>query len=320
MSLPLIFQPIFQVRVWGGRSLETLFQKPLPPDLPIGESWEICDRPEAQSIVTSENFKGKTLNDLWSNHRVEVFGEIYRDYPAGRFPLLVKLLDAREKLSVQVHPPPEKAKELSGEPKTEVWIFLDCSKDACIYAGLQRGITKEKFLNLLEEGKLEEALQRIPVSVGKSIFIPSGRVHAIGAGNVIAEIQQNSDTTYRVYDWNRVGLDGKPRELHISQSLASINFNDFTPNLQDSNVRVIADCPYFRVERKRPPFSLPEFLSKQFAIWLVVSGKICIGANHYKAGTFVLLPPKLDLPISFELTSDSQPELLEITLPAKAAE
>ena len=144
---------------------------------------------------------------------------------------MIKILDAREKLSLQVHPPAGKAAELGGEPKTEMWFIADAAPGAELFVGLKRGVTRAEFEKKISEGSVAECFHRIPVHAGDAMFLPSGRVHAIGAGLVIFEIQQNSDTTYRVFDWNRVGLDGKPRELHVAQSFASIDFNDFEPKL-----------------------------------------------------------------------------------------
>jgi mannose-6-phosphate isomerase len=230
---PLTFQPIFKERVWGGRCLETLYKKNLPPKVPIGESWEISDRPGDESIITNGPLAGKSLRWLMENHAGELLGTAK---PGGgnRFPLLCKILDAREKLSLQVHPPANKAAALGGEPKTEVWHITDAAADAELYAGLKRGVTRAEFENKIQTGGVAECFHRIPVRGGDTMFLPSGRVHAIGAGLVIFEIQQNSDTTYRVFDWNRLGLDGKPRELHVAQSLASIDFNDFEPPLVNS--------------------------------------------------------------------------------------
>jgi mannose-6-phosphate isomerase len=149
----------------------------------------------------------------------------------GRFPLLIKLLDAREKLSLQVHPPAAEAAKLGGEPKTEMWYIAQAEPGAELFVGLRRGVTRTEFEERLKSGTVSECFHRIPVRAGDAMFLPSGRVHAIGKGLVIFEIQQNSDTTYRVYDWDRRGLDGRPRELHVRQSLASIDFNDFEPSL-----------------------------------------------------------------------------------------
>ena len=144
-----------------------------------------------------------------------------------KFPLLIKILDAQEKLSLQVHPPADKAAQLSGEPKTEFWYVADAAPGAELFVGLKKGTTRAEFERKIKDGTVADCVQQIPVQKGDAMFLPSGRVHALGGGNVIFEIQQNSDTTYRVFDWNRVGLDGKPRELHIKESLASINFDDF---------------------------------------------------------------------------------------------
>jgi mannose-6-phosphate isomerase len=152
------------------------------------------------------------------------------------FPILVKWLDCQEKLSLQVHPPADIAPSLGGEPKTENWYVVDATEDATLMAGLKNGVTREDFETGLKNNDLEPLVHSMNVQAGESIFIPSGRIHAIGGGNLILEIQQNSDTTYRVYDWGRVGLDGTPRELHIEESLKSSDFNDFEPEtLKPSN-------------------------------------------------------------------------------------
>jgi mannose-6-phosphate isomerase len=229
MFYPLTFQPIFKERVWGGRRIGELFHKPLPPKVPIGESWEITDRPEGTSVVSNGSLAGKDLRWLMENHAWELLGDFR---PAGgRFPILAKILDARERLSLQVHPPPGKARESNGEPKTELWYVAEAEPGAQIFTGLNRGVRREDFERKIKDGSVAECFFRHTIERGDVMFLPSGRVHALGAGSVIFEIQQNSDTTYRVFDWNRVGLDGKPRELHIPQALASINWNDFEPPL-----------------------------------------------------------------------------------------
>jgi mannose-6-phosphate isomerase len=228
MLYPLKFNPILVERVWGGQTLAR-FGKALPPGKRIGESWEISDRDEAQSVVTNGPDKGKTLRQLIEANGAELLGTNCRN--AKRFPLLVKLLDARERLSLQVHPPAAVAAKLKGEPKTEMWYILDADPDAHLIAGLRRGVAAADFMRALEESpeKLERCVYRFRVGAGDCFYVPSGRMHAIDAGIALVEIQQNSDTTYRVYDWGRVGLDGKPRQLHISESLACINFQDIEP-------------------------------------------------------------------------------------------
>ena len=229
MLYPLMFQPIFKERVWGGRNLERLYQKALPPGVPIGESWEITDRPEAASVIANGPLAGKDLRWLMEHHAKELLGPA-RSHN-GRFPLLIKLLDAEEKLSLQVHPPAHVAARLGGEPKTEMWYIADARAGAELYAGLRRGVTRAEFERRINDGTVADCFHRLPVKPGDVMFLPSGRVHAIGAGLVLFEIQQNSDTTFRVFDWNRPGLDGQPRELHVEQSLQCIDFNDFEPSL-----------------------------------------------------------------------------------------
>jgi mannose-6-phosphate isomerase len=229
MLYPLTFQPIFKKRVWGGRKLEDLFQTPLPPQIPIGEYWEISDRPGDESLITNGPLAGKTLHWLVEHHSSELLGKAKAQN--GRFPLLLKILDAREMLSLQVHPPAEMALKLGGEPKTELWYIVDAAPGSELFVGLNKGVTREKFEHSIDTGAVADCIYRQPVEADDAMFLPSGRVHAIGAGLVIFEIQQNSDTTYRAFDWNRVDIDGKPRCLHIAESLASIDFNDFEPAL-----------------------------------------------------------------------------------------
>ena len=254
MLYPFTFRPVFKERVWGGRELERLYRKPLPPGVPIGESWEISDRPGDVSVIANGAHAGKDLRWLMENHAADLLGAAKPQ--GGRFPLLVKILDARDKLSLQVHPPPAKAAELGGEPKTEMWYVAEAAPGAELYVGLKRGVTRASFEQRLEAGTVAECFHRVRVRRGDAMFLPSGRVHALGAGLVVFEIQQNSDTTYRVFDWNRLGLDGKPRELHIPQALASIDFGDYEPALLPpapaqtgaQKIRPLVRDPHFAVE------------------------------------------------------------------------
>src|SRR5215472_1402742 len=229
MLYPLTFRPIFKERVWGGRDLERLFRKPLPASSLIGESWEIADRPGDISLIDNGPLAGRDLRWLMEQHRAELLGAATA--PQGKFPLLIKILDARQTLSVQVHPPARHAARLGGEPKTELWYIAAAAPDAKLFVGLKRGVSRADFETKIRNGSVAECLHSISVKAGDAMFLPSGRVHAIGAGLVIFEIQQNSDTTYRVFDWNRAGLDGKPRPLHVAESLASIDFDDFEPSV-----------------------------------------------------------------------------------------
>jgi mannose-6-phosphate isomerase len=292
-------------RVWGGRRFETLLNKTLPHGSSIGELWEMVDRPEAQSVVHDGPLKGKTLHELWTGHREEVFGTLHNSNPSPRFPLLIKLLDARERLSVQVHPPVKLAAALNGEPKTECWYFLYASEGACVYAGLKKGVTREVFEQSLQNGTVEGTLHVASAKTGESIFIPSGRIHAIGEGLVIVEIQQNSDTTYRVFDWNRTGLDGKPRQLHIEQSVPSIDFNDFEPTLTPASNPVVADCPYFQVMKKDLTSPLDVVVENDFSIITCLTGELNCGDVTLKPGGFMLVQASLEQAILIPNTADT---------------
>src|SRR5207249_2234054 len=229
LTTPLTFRPIFMERIWGARRIETEFSKKLPPNVKIGESWEIVDRLEAQSIVRNGPLKGKTLHELWMQDRQSIFGNVAE---APRFPLLIKLLDAAEKLSLQVHPPEKVAAKLGGEPKSEFWYVVAADPDAELFLGFRESRTRDQFEQALGNGTAADNVHTIHVKSGDAMFLPAGRFHGIGGGNLLVEIQQNSDTTYRVFDWNRVDpATGKPRQLHIEQALQSIDFNDVKPKL-----------------------------------------------------------------------------------------
>lgn len=229
MWYPLTFRPIYQDRVWGGQRLADVFGRELPAGRVIGESWEVCDRPDAASVVAAGPLAGQTLGELMARDPLGLWGEAVA--PGTRFPWLCKLLDACDDLSLQVHPPAALAASMGGEPKTEMWYVAAADPGSCLYAGLRPGVTRDEFERRARDGTVADLFHRLPVGVGDVLFLPSGRVHALGKGLVIFEIQQNSDTTYRVFDWNRVGLDGKPRALHLDQAMASIDFNDFAPAL-----------------------------------------------------------------------------------------
>ena len=305
MLYPLTFHPIFKERVWGGRRLESLYHKALPAGVPIGESWEITDRPEGVSVIANGPLAGKDLRWLMENHERALLGK--SPSQGGRFPLLIKLLDAREKLSLQVHPPAALAAQLGGEPKTEMWYIADATPEADLFVGLRNGCTRAEFEEKIKTGQVAGCFHRIPVQAGDAMFLPSGRVHAIGAGNVLFEVQQNSDTTYRVFDWNRTGLDGKPRELHVEQSLASIDFADFEPSLITSRhsvnptiaVRFLVDNPLFRVDGTKVKRGERFYLrSDSVQILGLLRGRLRISGGGeesvLEAGGFALLPAALE--------------------------
>jgi mannose-6-phosphate isomerase len=245
----LRFAPIYQERVWGGRALAVALGRILPSQGPIGESWEMVDRPEAQSLVIGGPWHGRMLRELVERETAALLGPRWQ--PTQPFPILVKWLDARERLSLQVHPPATVARKLGGEPKTENWYVAEAAPEGALIAGLQPGVMREKFATALGEQKLDQLVHRFPVTRGESLFVPSGRLHAIDAGLLILEIQQNSDTTYRVYDWGRVGLDGKPRQLHIAESLQCIDFTDVAPAAIPAGPKeaLLAQCEHFTLRR-----------------------------------------------------------------------
>jgi mannose-6-phosphate isomerase len=195
-----------------------------------------------------------------------------------------------------------------------MWYILDNYGDHDIFAGLRRGVTRDTFEAALHSGSVQDTVHRVPVSPGDCIFIPSGRIHAIGAGNVIVEVQQNSDTTYRVFDWNRVGLDGKTRELHVDESLKSIDFDDFEPSLQAPSGETIVHCPYFHVEKWNITSPREASPAAQFSIFTILSGSVRCGSITFETGDFFLvpasLPDRLISPIS------AQAEVLRTTIPA----
>ena len=228
-AYPLCFQPLYKERIWGGRKLADFPGRELPAGIQVGESWEVTDRPEGVSIVINGPDRGRTLRSLMEERPHWLTGGLTAT--EGRFPWLVKFLDAREDLSLQVHPPARRALELGGEPKTEMWYLLEAEPGARLYTGLRRGVTRNEFERRSRDGTVASLFHVHPVTAGDAMFLPSGRVHALGGGNLVFEVQQNSDTTYRVFDWNRVGADGQPRELHLEPSLASIDFFDCEPSL-----------------------------------------------------------------------------------------
>ncbi|MEO0510405.1 MAG: type I phosphomannose isomerase catalytic subunit [Verrucomicrobiota bacterium] len=300
----IVFVPIYQERVWGGRDLEQKLGRTLPAGKVIGESWEIVDRPEAQSTTTS----GNSIRELIEKDPMGIMGA---DWPADRpFPILVKWLDCQEKLSLQVHPPANIAPELGGEPKTENWYIAEAEPHAALMAGLKEGVSREDFEAGLQNNALEPLVHSIPVKAGESIFIPSGRLHAIGGGNLILEIQQNSDTTYRVYDWGRVGLDGQPRQLHIEESLKSTDFDDFEPDTlkPTGDSQLLAESDVFNL--RKVVLAEGETISFEAGsprILSVVLGKLNGNdGSELKKSVNALLPASS----SFEFTATEASELL----------
>jgi mannose-6-phosphate isomerase len=301
MLPPLTFDPLFQERVWGGQSLARLYGKALPSGVPVGESWELSDRPGAESVVRFGPWAGRSLHWLMEHHAEELLGGIATT--GGRFPWLVKLLDARETLSIQVHPPSAMARRLGGQPKTEMWYVAEARPGAMLYAGVAEGVTRADLERAIQRGSVAECVRSLPVVAGDVLFLPSGRLHALGSGLVIFEIQENSDTTYRVFDWNRTGLDGRPRTLHIQESLDCIDFNDHQPVLIRTGAA--ASPGFLRWPLVRDPLFHIDLLDVPAGPWAglapgtltllgVVSGQLTLRHPildvHLRPGEFALVP------------------------------
>jgi mannose-6-phosphate isomerase len=295
-------------RIWGGRQFEERYGRSLPaPAVPFGEAWEIVDREDAQSIVDSGEFSGKSLHDLWTKHREEIFGEGLPDSP--RFPILIKILDCADDLSIQVHPPAAIAPKLGGEPKTEMWFIADCKPGAKLHVGLRHGADRHSFEKAIADGTVAEQVHSIAPEKGDSIFIESGRLHAIGAGFLIHEIQQNSDTTYRVFDWNRTDSEGNPRQLHVEESLACIDYDDHEPEMDSPDGNILATCPFFKttLHHLEAGDSIANESPDRFSLITVVEGTLDGGIS---SGQTVLLPKN-----STPLNATERTSVLRITIP-----
>ena len=297
-------------RIWGGRRLETNFGKKLPANKRFGESWEIVDRPEAQSVVRDGPLRGKTLHELWIQRRQEIFGSVPE---ALRFPLLLKLLDAHEKLSLQVHPTDKTAIKLSGEPKTEFWYVAAAGPDAELFVGLKEAMTREQFEEALRAGTVAEHIHTIRVKEGDAMFLPAGRLHAVGAGNLLVEIQQNSDTTYRVFDWDRVEEKGKPRQLHVDLALECIDFNDCRPQLLRPKGELLLKHALFEIQKWNLDSSRQIVPRGQFAIVCCLTGSFRCADVDLAPGEFFLVPAQLKDRVLEPLTTRTS--LLRVTIP-----
>src|SRR5262245_48764758 len=256
---PLRFEPILRELIWGGRRLGTVLHKPIGEGSDYAESWELSDYHNQVSVVSEGALAGTTLRELVRTRGEELLGNALG--PREQFPLLVKFIDANQDLSVQVHPDDEKGRRLAGDNgKTEGWVILAADPGSWIYAGLKPGVGRDEFHEAIRSGRVEPLLHRFEPKPGDSILIEAGTVHAIGAGVLLAEIQQMSDATFRVFDWNRLGADGKPRPLHIREAMESIDFgrgpvNPMPPEVEDlagvGTRERLARSPYFTIERLR---------------------------------------------------------------------
>jgi len=256
LTTPLRFEPYLRPLVWGGRRLESVLDKCLPTDEPYGESWEVSDHASHRTVVAEGIHAGKSVRDLMRDSRVDLLGTDRHDV----FPWLVKFLDARDWLSVQVHPDDANAQTLwPGEGgKTEIWFILAADPGARIWAGLKPGVTRESFRAALEHGEILDCLHEIEPAPGQCLFLPAGTVHAVGGGVILAEVQQTSDATFRLFDWNRKDAQGQARALHIEQGLAAMHWPQgpvepiVVPNFPSGGLKPttqsLGRCPYFDVD------------------------------------------------------------------------
>jgi len=303
---PLMFEPIQREKLWGGSHLAELLGKSAPPDAGIGESWEISDYPELETNVANGPLSGTSLRRLVEERAAEIVGD-EAALQGGRFPLLVKYLDAKETLSVQVHPGDPYAEEHEqGFGKKEAWYIIHVEPDAKLIRGVHAGVTRETFARALEKGKLDPCLHTFEPKPGDVIMIPWGTVHAVGAGIVLAEIQQTSDLTYRVYDWSRVDAHGASRELHVEKALDVIEFEE--PKTNTVERKLLDDGPSKRYEGVRCDKFVVEVIElggtvddapppNRFVILNVVAGDALLesaaGEIHLPIGSTVLIPASL---------------------------
>ncbi len=300
---PLVLDPIFKHRIWGGRRLAELLGKKLPAGEPIGESWESSCRAGDNSRIANGALAGSTIADALETHREALLGPALSR--RKRFPLLNKFVDAHDLLSVQVHPDERVAAQFAGaEAKTEAWYVIHADPGASLVKGLRPGVTKESFADAVRNDTVPALLNSVPVSAGDMVYVPAGCVHAMGGGLVVCEIQENSDTTYRVYDWARVDADGKPRQLHVEQAMQAINFEDRSPDkvapievAEGRNTRTyLIACPHFAMQKlalKEP--SIESTGGRRFESLMVLDGSAAIrtrdgGETRIFAGDSALIP------------------------------
>ena len=301
---PLRFKPILRRYLWGGRRLHSLLGKPLGDENDYAESWEVVDHGQDQSVVLAGTLRGVTLGQLVHEQGTALLG---RHHPQRQFPLLFKFLDAHRNLSVQVHPNDQQGSRLVPPDlgKTEAWVVVHADPGSKIYAGLKRGFDRSAFERELRRGTTELCLHSFEPQAGDCVFIPAGTVHALGAGLVVAEIQQASDTTFRLFDWNRVGSDGKPRQLHVEQALDVIDFDAGPVSPVSTGAEQLVACDKFVLERHRLLGPVPIGGDNRFHLLAVLAGQLDVAADPVaqplSIGETALLPaaaePVLTTPV-----------------------
>ncbi len=321
---PLTFDPLFKDYPWGGRNLGEKFGRAIPDGI-VAESWEIAAHPNGSSTVNQGPLAGLTLPEVQAKLGLDLVGENNQAaLERGKFPLLIKLLDANHWLSVQVHPADDYALVHENDwGKTEMWVVLHAEPNAKLIFGFKRGVDRDKFAAAIEQGTTEEWLHQLPVKTGDVVFVPTGSIHALGPGIIIAEIQQNSDVTYRIYDW------GRPRPIHVQKSLDVLNFDQIEPEayqpvpiLEDNGLRIeqIGACDYFITERVTLPTNSSFYGmcdGTSFEIWGVLSGTVTLNWDGdpltLKGVQWVLLPATLG---DFEFNAEDESVLLRVVTPS----
>jgi mannose-6-phosphate isomerase len=314
---PLRFRPIFKEYVWGGRRLGTVLGKPIGDADRYAESWEIVDHGADQSVVADGPLAGTTLHELVTKHGAELFG---RHHPQRQFPLLLKFLDAQLTLSVQVHPNDSQGARLSPPDlgKTEAWVVLAAEPGSKIYAGLNPGVDRARLEREIAAGTSDACLHQFEPRVGDCVFLEAGTVHALGAGLLIAEIQQASNTTFRLFDWNRVDRDGRPRQLHVEESLDTIDFarGPVAPQQPQStdrpHVERLVACDKFILDRWR--FDAPQLCGgdDRCHVVAILEGEVAVGDERYRHGESLLVPASCRDAI---ITPQGRAVLLDVCLP-----
>lgn len=316
MLYPLKFKPVYKDYLWGGDSFEKLYNRETPGDI-IAESWEVACHNNGMSLITNGPLAGKTLQEIYESNKEALLGSCADQY--NKFPLLIKFIDAKNKLSVQVHPEDDYAHvNENGElGKNEMWYVLNAKEGSKLAIGLKDGVTKEQFAKGIEEGTVADLINEMPVVAGDVVNIPAGLLHAIQDGIMIAEVQQNSDTTYRVFDWNRVGTDGNPRPLHVQQALDVIDFEQSIPKekcigeklvVGDNTLTKYIYNQYFGVEELdlHGIYSDSTVLD-HMAIYMCVKGKLEVQwqdtVTDLSIGETVLIPACLG---DFKLSGDAK--------------
>lgn len=289
---PLQLRPVYKEVIWGGRSLEQLFARTLPGPC-IGESWELCTHEHGTSIVANGCWENLSLTEVIARQPAAILGKAYQNQ--NRLPLLIKYIDANDHLSIQVHPGEAEALTAEGEAgKSEAWYIVKADDDAEIVFGLAEGTTRETFQQAIRAGGVERLLRRVKVRTGDMVFVPAGTVHALLKGLVVCEIQQNSDTTYRIYDYDRVDSQGQKRPLHLERALSVIKF-DQQPAVEFSHSALY--CPYFSVEKWDVKGGREDRPGGRFAAYCVLQGQGRVSGNgvtvELRAGATVLLPAAL---------------------------